>query len=218
MAEKIKKHWDLVLISGIGLALAIAGILAISGMIPLANPAEAAVATVGVTATVQEWLTFSVDPTSVTLSPDLVDTAGNTAVGSSTAVTLTLGTNSPDGWSIDSRGATTNATCTQAQGGLVSGSYSICQPSATSTLAAGTDGYGANATDTLAGVTIAANYAYWGTNTVGELNDTDGDFASKTSSNASSDVASMKVLTASDALQEPGSYTDTITLTAVATP
>jgi len=213
MAKKIKKHWDLVLISGIGLTLAIAGILAISGMIALPNPAESATATVGVTATVQEWLTFSVNPTSVTLTPDLVDTAGNTAVGSSTAVTLTLGTNSPDGWSIDARGA---ATC--AQGGLVSGSYSICQPSATSTLAAGTDGYGANATDTLAGVTIAANYAYWGTNTVGELNDTDSDFASKTSSNASSDVASMKVLTASDALQESGSYTDTITLTAVATP
>ena len=216
MAEKIKKHWDLVLISGIGLTLAIAGILAISGMIALPNPAEAATATVGVTATVQEWLTFSVNPTSVTLTPDLVDTAGNTAVGSSAAVTLTLGTNSPDGWSIDARGATAAATC--LQGGLVSGSYEICQPSATSTLAAGTDGYGANATDTLTGVTIAANYAYWGTNTVGELNDTDSDFASKTSSNASSDVASMKVLTASDALQEPGSYTDTITLTAVATP
>ena len=214
MAEKIKKHWDLVLISGIGLTLAIAGILAISGMIALPNPAEAATATVGVTATVQEWLTFSVNPTSVTLTPDLVDTAGNTAVGSSTAVTLTLGTNSADGWSIDARGATATTTC--AQGGLVSGSYSICQPSATSTLAAGTDGYGANATDTLTGVTIAANYAYWGTNTVGELNDTDSDFASKTSSNASSDVASMKVLTASDALQEPGSYTDTITLTAIA--
>lgn len=214
MAKKIKKHWDLVLISGIGLTLAIAGILAISGMIALPNPAEAATATVGVTATVQEWLTFSVNPTSVTLTPDLVDTAGNTAVGSSTAVTLTLGTNSPDGWSIDARGATAAATC--AQGGLVSGSYEICQPSATSTLAAGTDGYGANATDTLTGVTIAANYAYWGTNTVGELNDTDSDFASKTSSNASSDVASMKVLTASDALQEPGSYTDTITLTAIA--
>ena len=214
MAKEIKKHWDLVLISGIGLTLAIAGILAISGMIALPNPAEAATATVGVTATVQEWLTFSVNPTSVTLTPDLVDTAGNTAVGSSTAVTLTLGTNSPDGWSIDARGATAVATC--AQGGLVSGSYEICQPSATSTLAAGTDGYGANATDTLDGVTIAANYAYWGTNTVGELNDTDSDFASKTSSNASSDVASMKVLTASDALQDPGSYTDTITLTAIA--
>jgi len=214
MAKKIKKHWDLVLISGIGLTLAIAGILAISGMIALPNPAEAATATVGVTATVQEWLTFSVNPTSVTLTPDLVDTAGNTAVGSSTAVTLTLGTNSSDGWSIDARGATAAATC--AQGGLVSGSYSICQPSATSTLAAGTDGYGANATDTLTGVTIAANYAYWGTNTVGELNDTDSDFASKTGANVSSDVASMKVLTASDALQEPGSYTDTITLTAIA--
>jgi len=214
MAEKIKKHWDLVLISGIGLTLAIAGILAISGMIALPNPAEAATATVGVTATVQEWLTFSVNPTSVTLTPDLVDTAGNTAVGSSAAVTLTLGTNSPDGWSIDARGATAAATC--LQGGLVSGSYEICQPSATSTLAAGTDGYGANATDTLTGVTIAANYAYWGTNTVGELNNTDNDFASKTSSNASSDVASMKVLTASDALQDPGSYTDTITLTAIA--
>ena len=214
MAKEIKKHWDLVLISGIGLTLAIAGILAISGMIALLNPAEAATATVGVTATVQEWLTFSVNPTSVTLTPDLVDTAGNTAVGSSAAVTLTLGTNSPDGWSIDARGATAVATCTQ--GGLVSGSYKICQPSATSTLAAGTDGYGANASTTLTGVTIAANYDYWGTNTVGELNDADSDFASKTSSNASSDVASMKVLAASDALQEAGSYTDTITLTAIA--
>ena len=71
MAKTIKKHWDIVLISGIGLTLVITGILMISGMIALPNPAEAATATVGVTATVQEWLTFSVNPTSVTLTPDL---------------------------------------------------------------------------------------------------------------------------------------------------
>jgi hypothetical protein len=213
MPEIIKKNLDVALVLGIGLVLAISGIMGMIELVALPDFASAATtATVGVTATVQEWITFSVNPTSVTLSPALVDTAGTTAVGSSTAITLNVGTNSADGWSISVNGATAAGTCTN--GGLVSGTSSICQPSATSTLAAGTDGYGANATSATSGVAIAANYNYWGSTTVGELDTTASTFANKNSPNAATDVASMKVYAACDSAQPSGSYTDTITLTA----
>jgi hypothetical protein len=219
MPEIIKKNLDVALALGIGLVLAISGIMGMMELVALPDFASAATGTVGVTATVNEWLTFSVSTTSVALSPDLVDSAGGTHVGSSTDITLNLGTNSANGWSISVKGATPSGTC--ANGGLVnsaSSSIAICQPSVTSTLAAGTDGYGANATATLADVTIAANYNYWGSTTVGELDTTDSTLASKNSPNAATNVVTMKVYAACDALQPSGQYTDTITLTAVATP
>jgi len=169
-----------------------------------------ATSTVGVTATVESWLTFQVSTTSVSLTPALVDSTGATHIGSSTAITLTLGTNNTNGWSITIQGA---------NGGLYSNtaSHLISTVSGTSTLSAGTDGYGANATATYSGVTIGNYYDYWGTDTVGEIaSSTSYTLASRDSPNAEADVADMKIKAAAQATTPAANdYSDTITLTAI---
>ena len=203
----IKKHFALIAVFGIGITL-IAGIML---MFPRGFYTASAATTstnVSVSATVNEWITLSISTSSVNLTPDLVDTAGNTAIGSSSNITMNVGTNAVSGWSVTIAG-------TQAcPGALTSSSYSINQPTATSSLAAGTDGYGANATTSLAGVTIGAYYNYWGTNTVGEICSSAQTLSSKSTANTSQTVTTIKIEAACDSLQEAGTYTDTITLTA----
>ena len=169
-----------------------------------------ATSTVGVTATVESWLTFQVSTTSVSLTPALVDSTGTPHIGSSTAITLTLGTNNTNGWSITIQGA---------NGGLYSNtaSHLISTVSGTSTLSAGTDGYGANATATYSGVTIGNYYDYWGTDTVGEIaSSTSHTLASKSDPNVQTDVVDMKIKAAAEATTPAANdYSDTITLTAI---
>ncbi|MCX6224756.1 MAG: hypothetical protein NTV01_08410 [Bacteroidia bacterium] len=213
MAEKIKKHKSIIFIIGVGLLFAIAGLIisGMSGMVGFPNFAQAATTTqtVTVTATVNPWLYFSVTPTSLTLSPDLVDITGNVNIGSSTAnVTMTVGTNSSGGWNIGIRGL---------YGGLGTTTANLIPSvpvSATTTISAGVDGYGANATGSIANVVVAAGYGGWGTAAVGAIaSSTSQVMLSKTTSNASSTVGLMKVYAACDSTQPVGSYTDTITLT-----
>jgi hypothetical protein len=219
MAEKIKKHKDLVFIFGIGLVLAIGAILAMSGMVPLPNTVSAATTvqqSVGVTATVNEWLTFTISTSSVTLTPDLVTTAGATNIASSSVIDLNLGTNSADGWSISATGT---------NNGLLSGSNTIATPAAgnTTTTAAGTDAYGIQAATTSAtGVNIATMYKVssdFTSNVVGSIRTASQIFATSTAQFAdNTNVIDMKVKASCDALQPSGSYTDTVYLTAIATP
>lgn len=215
MPEIIKKNWDVIFVLGIGLVLAIAGILGLTGIMVVPSPASADVtSTVAVTATVQPWLTFSVNPTSVSLSPDLVNTVGVTSIASSSNISLILGTNSSGGWSMSIRGA--NA-------GLATSTYDLIESvplSTTTTLTNnGVDYYGANATSSLAGANVQANYGGWGTSDVGAIASTTAqNIFVKTSANASTTVGLMKVYAQCDSAQTAGTYGDTITLTATAVP
>lgn len=173
--------------------------------------AQQSTTTVGITAIVEAWLVFSVTPTSAFLSPPLVQADGTLNIGSSTEIVLNLGTNATNGWGITIKGQ---------NGGLYSTSTGELIPtvSGTSTLVAGTDGYGANATSTLAGVTIGNYYNYYDTNTVGEIvTSTSRTLASKSTSNSTQSVAKMKVKAATTAERRPAAnYSDTIVLTATA--
>lgn len=173
--------------------------------------AQESTSTVAITAIVEAWLDFSVTPTSTTLQPPLVQADGTLNVASSTDIVLTLGTNAPNGWGITIKGQ--NA-------GLYSSNRGHLIPTVvgTSTIATGTEAYGANATSTLAGVVIGNYYDYYGTNTVGEIaSSTSRNLASKSTSNSTQSVANMKVkATATDTTPPANDYSDTITLTATA--
>jgi hypothetical protein len=204
----MKKNWNLILALGIGLILTITGVMGISKMMVTPSSVSAATtATVSVSATVQEWLSISVSPTSATLTPDMVDTSGNTYIASSSDITITTGTNHGTGYNLQINENDNN--------GLASGSYYIDNPTATTTVTAGTDAYGAQATSTV--TTIAANYNYWGTNVVGDFELTAQNLATK-SSPGSGETTTMKLKAACDSTQPAGTYTDTITLTIVAAP
>jgi len=215
MAEKIKKHKDLVFIFGIGLVLAIGAILAMSGMVPLPNTVSAATTvqqSVGVTATVNEWLTFALSTTTVTLTPDLIDSVGNTNIASSSVIDLNLGTNSPDGWSIS-----------------VTSTYGALYLNATNTIASsdgdvagGADRYGIQAATSSAGVNIVAKYkvaSNFISATVGSVTASSQSFATSSATFASgTNVIDMKVKASCVDTKLQGAYGDTIYLTAIATP
>lgn len=205
MPEIIKKNWDIALVVGIGIVLTIAGLLGMLGMISLPSPASAATtAEVGVTATVQAWLSITVSPVSVTLSPDLVDTAGGTHIGSSTQnVGISVGTNNSGGWSVTIKGL---------NNGLASSTNLIASVTGSSTIAAGVDGYGANATNSISNVTIADYFKYWGTTNVGQIA-TSTNLASRNTYQSLQQIALMKVYAAATSTKPSGSYQDTITLT-----
>lgn len=172
--------------------------------------AQESTSTVAITAIVEAWLDFSVTPTSTTLQPPLVQADGTLNVASSTDIVLTLGTNAPNGWGITIKGQ--NA-------GLYSSNRGHLIPTVvgTSTIATGTEAYGANATSTSAGVVIGNYYDYYGTNTVGEIATTSRNLASKSSPNSTRSVANMKVKATAAETTPPGNdYSDTITLTATA--
>lgn len=215
MAEIIKKHKEIALVGGLGLILTIVGIIGMSGMVALPNTVSAATTvqqSVGVTATVNEWLTFTVSPSSVTLTPDLVDAAGGTHIASSSVVSLNLGTNSADGWSIDT---------TSTNGALKSGTNTINSAAAgnTTTTSPGTDAYGMNATSVASGVNIDSIYDHYGTHTMGSIAQSSQELATSSSTFADgTNVIDLKIEASCDALQPAGSYSDTIYLTATATP
>ena len=208
MAKIIKRNIDSIIAVGIGLCLVIVAMVGIYQRMPMApvNYVSAATDTdITVSATVQEWITLGVSTSSVGLTPNLVDTAGNTAIGTSTAINITVGTNNGGGWHLD---------LSSLNGALATSTYNISTCDVTSTIAAGTDMYGVNATTSYAGVDIKGYYDYWGQNIVGTASTTAQELAHKTDSNASTTVATMKIMAACDADQEAGTYTDTLTITA----
>lgn len=208
MTEIIKKNWNIILFLGIGLMVMIVGMFGLMGNRSATNYVSAAntTTTVGVTATVEPWLSISVDPSSVTLSPSLVDSAGDTHIGSSTAnVAITAGTNAP-GWSIGITGL---------NNGLATSTYDVIDSvalAASTTVAGGVDGYGANATNSIAAATVDSLYNGWATAKVGAIR-TGSQPMVTGSSTSSQGVALMKVYAACDAAQVAGTYADTITLT-----
>ncbi len=165
--------------------------------------------TLSVSAEIQAWLDFSVNPDNVDLGA-LVLSTGESVLSSSTDIQLNIGTNNPSGWYVDIRGANAglyNATT----------SYLIATVNGTSTLVTGVDGYGANATGTLSGVTVGSYYNFWGTQTVGEIaSSTLRRLIEKDSSNSTQQVGLMKVWATATSTAPVGIYQDTATLTAVA--
>ena len=213
MAEKIKKYWDIIAVFGIGLVLTILTILGIVGMIglPFSVSALTQTGTVGVTATVQEWLSFTVSTTSVALSPDLVTTAGGTNIANSTDITLNLGTNAASGWNVTIEGA--NAGLKHTDGTTLIASVATAT---TTTLIAGMDPgkYGANASSIITGATVGTYYNYWGTETVGAIHTTAQTLLSKSTANATTNVGFLKIKAAAPSTQKPGTYNDMVTLIA----
>ncbi|MCK4782031.1 hypothetical protein KAS79_03885 [Candidatus Parcubacteria bacterium] len=208
MAKIINQNKDIVLAIAIGLVLTITGVMGMYSFAPSnIDTVEAVATSVEITATVQEWMTLTSNTTSTTLSPDLVSTAGVTSVATSSSIILTAKTNSADGYKI---------TLTGANDGLDWGSTStIGSVSATGTVAAGTDIYGAEATS--ASSTIGSNYDHWGDTTVGEIKTGGQTFASKTTrTEVAGHEITMVIKASCVANKENGSYTDTITLTMVA--
>lgn len=173
--------------------------------------AQETTTTVVITAIVEAWLDFQATPTQVTLQPPLVMADGTLNIGSSTDIQLSLGTNAPAGWSISIRGQ---------NNGLYSSSRAHLIPTVTgtSTLATGTEAYGANATSTMSGVTIGPYYDYYGTDTVGEISSsTSRTLGSKNSPNSFNPVANLKIKATASQTTPPGNdYSDTVILTATA--
>ena len=213
MAKIIKEHKDTFLIFGIGLVLAIASIVSFSGTVVMPNTVSAATTvqqSVAVTATVNEWLTFALSG-SGTLSPDLVDASGGTAIASSSVIDLDLGTNAND-WSI-------SVTSSAGQlDGSISGSINSPAAASNCTTTAGTDCYGINATSTQgASVDILTLYDYYGTHKMGSVDTSSQLLATSTTAYAAAtNVVDFKIEASCDALQSAGSYTDTIYFTATA--
>ncbi|MBD3208324.1 MAG: hypothetical protein GF370_02645 [Candidatus Nealsonbacteria bacterium] len=201
---------EIVLSGGIALLITILGVMNLSNSSPLVSPASAATDTVSVQTTIQEWISFSVAPTSTSLTPDLVDASGGTHIGSSTDITLTAGTNSANGYSIDAKDQ--NAGLCHSGG---CGTHNIS--SGTTTLSAGTDGYGAQATSTDADVTIHSNFNYWGNDDVGGLETSDKSLAD-TAGSSSGDQTLFKLKAAAAASDPSGTYSDTVTLTCLGNP
>lgn len=213
MAKTIKKHKDIVLIAGVGLFMAIAGMIGMYNMSPsYVNTVEAATtADIEVTATVQEWISITASATSTSLTPDLIDTSGNTAIASSTSLTFTAKSNSADGYTVTLTGANNELT------GSVSGAIASVNDAATTTIAAGTDGYGLVATSTES--TVDAYYNNWGTHILGSIRTGGQSLVDQTGpTDADGHVTTFKIEAACDAQQESGSYTDTVTLTITASP
>lgn len=156
------------------------------------------------TATIEEWLSFEVEPNTLGLG-HLVDTGGGTSIGTATS-TLTLGTNNETGWSVEIR---------SANAALVHGSGTSTGQilSATSTVSAGKDHYGAQCDDAPSEAVCSPPYDK-GVGEVKGLKDTDELLASTSASGSSQDV--ILTFTASSTITNAlGTFSDTITLTAL---
>jgi hypothetical protein len=205
MAEKIKKHWDLALILGVGLILAATSLCTIL-VFPKVAYGDVAT-TVVVTATVQEYLTFTSNATSVSLTPDLIDSSGVGHIASSSDIIFTLNTTSADGYSI---------TVYSANNGLMSGGNYIQLSTASGTAQVGTSTYGIQATSS--DMTVQANYKFaTTTDFIGKVTNSSSTLATKSSPGASQKLY-VRIKASASSTQPSGSYTDTLTFTGVPTP
>jgi hypothetical protein len=155
-----------------------------------------------VAATINDWLSFDVEPNTLNLG-DLVDTGGGTNIGTATT-TLTVGTNNETGWFVDIRSE--NAALVHS-----SGTSTGQILSATTTVSAGEDHYGVQCASGDAVCSTAYNLS---NNDVKGLVDTDELFAS-TGAPGSLQEVTLTIKAASTITNTPGTYSDTITLTAL---
>lgn len=162
-----------------------------------------------IAAIVQPWLYFEVLPLDLPLSPDLVSPEGNFNIGESPDVIFKVATNNEGGWEIEMKGE---------NGGLKSlaTNYLISTVNGTSTLVAGKEGYGGQATTSFEGVTINQIYDYYGTDIVGEIPSDYRVLAAKHSGNSLVEVAKMKMKASASILTPAASdYTEEIILTII---
>ena len=181
-------------------------VLGMAGIIVLPNFAEAE--SISVTAGVQEWVSFAVSPTTTNLG-NLVNSVGALAIGSATSG-LTLNSNSFDGYSVTIEGA---------NGGLLNGGYLIATPASGATTTCdisgdGVDAYGVQATSTT--FTVPSPFNVTG-NVVGSVAASSQPLLSSAYS-TSSQVATLTIKASANKYDASGSYSDTLTLTAVVAP
>lgn len=206
MSQRIKKHWDLALIGTAAVFLVAFALVSGFPSTALGNVTN----NVQVTATVQQYLTFTASATSTTLSPDLVDNSGNPHVASSSNITFTVNTSSPGGFSVTVAGG---------GNGLASTTNYIYTSTATGTIVAGTNGYGLQASSTNAGMTIYPNFdwPFTGT-TVGSASSSSAVNLASESSPASDQTFDVRFLAAATTSMPAAQYQDTVTFTALPTP
>lgn len=162
---------------------------------------------VAIAAIVETWLYLAISPLTVDIEPALIGPDGTLNIGTSPDIIFTIGTNSPNGWYVEMKGE---------NNGLRSESMDLTIDSvnATSTLLAGTDGYGANATATLVGVLLGELYDYYDTDTVGEIINDYKLLASNTGANPLTDVVKMQIkAAASITTPAAADYSDIIFIT-----
>lgn len=162
-----------------------------------------------IAAIVQPWLYFEVSPLDLTLSPDLVSIEGRFNIGESPEVIFKVGTSNPGGWEIKIKGKN-NGLKSSATG------YIISTVNGTSSLSAGNNGYGLQATTTLAGVIINPIYNYFDTSVVGEIVSDYRVLATKYSSNLTLEVVKIKIKAAASIMAPADvEYTDFIISTVI---
>lgn len=206
MAKTIKKHWDMVLVGGIGLTLAIIGVLIMSGMIGVPSSVSAATtatATVDVQATVAETISINVSSSVMNLGV-LTD-----STVSATSNNFTVKTNAGSGFTVTIK----DTGSTTSPGLWKSSAPTNLIPSNTATpLIAGSQGYGAQGTSTAMGIYSPYNVSG---NNVGGLQITAQNFASSSSATAGAQ-ATLTLKATISATTTAGAYSDNpLTLTAV---
>ena len=207
MAETIKEQKETIFIVGIGLIFLTAAIVGMYTMVALPSSVSAATETITVGATISEWLSFSVSTNTATISPALVDSGGTEAIGTSNTITLTAGTNDAAGYTITIMSQSNAGLCHSAG----CGTHNI--NSGTSTLAAGTDGYGAQATSTDADVTVDTAFDKTG-NDVGGIT-TGGKKLADTSGGSDGDDTDLLFKAAASKADPEGAYSDSVDLVCV---
>ena len=160
--------------------------------------------------TVQEYLSFAASTNTVALAPDLVDSSGNPHIASSSNIILTLDTSSADGYSI---------TVSGTGNGLASGSNYIYTAPATTTVVAGTNAFGLQATTTTPGLTLSSRFSWPFTGTViGSASSSSAVTLASKGSAGANQTLTIRFLAAATSSQAAGNYQEIITLTALAVP
>ena len=206
MAKVIKRNIDVALAIGVGLTLLVISVIGINGLI-VVKQVEAQTtdtAAIAVSATVAQTIDISVSSSALnfgTLSSGSV---------SATNTNFIVATNATNGYTVTIYDVGDGTT-----GGLATSSALIAAlGSASSTLTAGTQGYGAQCSTTDADVNIYAVYNDWtGANNVGPLATTTNNFTSSTSATAG-DQSALYLRAAISSTSTVGTYEDIITLTA----
>ncbi|GAI44595.1 unnamed protein product [marine sediment metagenome] len=146
MAKTIRKNWDMVLVIGFGLFLMIAVVITVKTAVPIpfqsVQAATTSATTVDVTATVAETIEITVTTTEMDLG------ALSYSSISTTSNNFAVKTNAAGGYTVNLKD----------QYGALYKDVSNEITSASTTLSAGTEGYGAQGTTTDGNVIIDAAY------------------------------------------------------------
>ncbi len=153
-----------------------------------------------VTASVDPTITMTVDNTTLALG-----TLSSSAIATTSENNIVVGTNGAHGYTIAVKDAGNGASP-----GLYSSGASKLVASATATLAAGTEGYGANCNKTSG--SGSCSFADGSTNNVTGLTLAGGTFASYASTPSGNDTFRIRVKAAIASNTPAGSYADTLTV------